>query len=178
MRMRARLGGRLGWCLVVLLLAGCASGATGTGAGSGGPGNVVLNVGSTVPSPTPAFFPITVGAWVSDPSPVQGQNVTIYAVVRVQPANQQSPGTAPNPADTVTFDVTPSGAGATRLTGTTDASGYVAITSPAIGVPGVPTQIYVSVFQGNQNVAQAVTFYTLQPTSYPFPTPPATAPTP
>jgi hypothetical protein len=134
---------------------------TNTGNGNG------VNVFRTPSAPTPPtpFPEFTVGAWPSNYSPNNNDNITIYVLCKIQDPQMQK---MPEPAKGITVTVSPDGMNS--VTGVTDNSGLAAIPL-TINDPnsGVPVTVTVTASYNNK-VYQNHTFFTPSPTAKPTPT--------
>ena len=159
-----RRGIGMGLALLLLSLAACANAAPSTSV-SDNSGNLNVNtlIGIT---PSSTFEPVTIGAWVSNPSPTQGDNITVYGVIRVHDYSTAGPPQAPK--SPVQVSITGSGIGAPPAN--TDATGMVAFIIKASGDPQHPVEIALTASYSGQ-ILRTTTFYTVLPTSYPTATP-------
>ncbi len=136
-----------GGLVMAVLLAACAGGGQGPGTNGSQNGKFVLD---PTPDDVPAFPSVTLGAWIDNMTPVQGQNDTLYAIVRAQPADMK---TAPKPVPGVNVSTD------TGLHGTTDADGLAAIPFQASQPPGQPLLIHVFATVNGVSL-NTTTFYT------------------
>ena len=117
----------------------------------------------TPPTPFPEF---TIGAWPSNYSPNNNDNITIYVLCKIQ-----DPQMAKMPVPAVGYTVTVSPDGMNSVSGTTDSSGLAAIPL-SINDPnsGTPVTVVVSAtYKGK--LYQNYTFFTPAPTTMPTATP-------
>ncbi len=177
-RVQAR---RLGLLFTSLFLIGiavvaCAAPAAPATSSSSNNGNNANNVFHTPDpnqqSPTPTFPGFTVGAWPSNYSPGNNDNITIYVICRIQDPTMQTPP-KPAPGLHVIVSFTPAGNAAfnqSPLTGTTGSDGIAAVplqlSDPTSGVP-IIVQVSVT-YQGVTYTAE--TFFTPNPQAKPTPT--------
>ena len=145
--------------LVAILVSACSLGGSG---GSGGSSSTTNNnsgdfiISQNNISPIPTFPPVTIGAWMSNMTPTLGDTITLYALVRNQPADMKS---ASQPA--VGVSVSAAGnIGSAAQQQTTDADGLAKFTFQASGTPGQP-QVITVITQG----VSTNTFYTILPTA-------------
>ncbi len=150
------------------LISACSNPVGSSATTNGGNGGVVVINVNNVTSPTPTFNPVTLGAWVSNMTPQQGDNITVYAFVRVQDPTMQGPSKPPQNLVTVTFNVN-----GTNGTAQTDSDGLAAYHTKATGQPTVPVVIVVTATVNGLPI-HAQTFYTILPTAPPGVTPGAT----
>jgi hypothetical protein len=135
-----------GGLVIAALLAAC-SGNPNAGASNNQGGSFVI---STTPSVVPAFPSVTMGAWIDNMTPVKGDNDTLYAIIRAQPADMK---TAARPVPNVAVSTD------TGLHGTTDADGLAAIPFQAVAPVGQPLLIHVFATVNGVNL-NTTTFYT------------------
>ncbi|HUY78336.1 MAG TPA: hypothetical protein VMV29_16305 [Ktedonobacterales bacterium] len=153
-------------CVIAVALVGCqVSGAAG---GSGTGSTYVISTPNTASnSPTPTFPPFTVGAWPSNYSPNNNDNITIYVICRVQ--NQSMTGPAQPPSSSLSVRVVIGSPVNQNYSGATDADGLAAIpitfNDPSAGQP-VTVDAYVT-YSGV--TYHAATFFTPSPNA-PTPT--------
>ncbi len=124
-------------------------------------------------SPTPTFPPFTMGAWPSNYSPANNDNLTIYVLLRVQVASMDKPSYPPPAGITVTISL------AGPISGTYSAQ------SDSAGLAAIPIQLndpfsgqpvtVVATSNYNGQTYTAYTFFTPNPTARPTATPNATA---
>ncbi|MGZ3599438.1 MAG: hypothetical protein ACXWQ5_06955 [Ktedonobacterales bacterium] len=153
--------------LIAVVFVACAAPATAvtpntdTGGGNG------VNVFRTPSAPTPPtpFPEFTIGAWPSNYSPNNNDNITIYVLCKIQDPQMQK---MPQPAANVTVTVSPDGMNS--VPGQTDNSGLAAVPL-TINDPnsGVPVTVTVSAtYKGK--LYTNYTFFTPSPTAKPTPT--------
>jgi hypothetical protein len=156
--------------LSIALVACQAPGSAVTAGPQGGNGvNVFRTPNSSLASPTPTFPPFTVGAWPSNYSPANNDNITIYVLCRVQDPTMNGPAHPPAQHLQVTIIV---GAPVNQTyTGTTDNDGLAAIPM-AINdsSSGKPVVVQATVNYGNATYL-AQTFFTPAPNKPPTATP-------
>jgi hypothetical protein len=135
------------------LLSACAF-DSGNSAGSSASqsGYVFTNPSNPTPPPFPA---VTIGAWMSNMTPSLGDTVTLYVILRKQPADMKT-APAPIPGVSVSTD--------TGLHGTTGSDGIAAISFQAGGKPAQPNRVDVSASVSGTTVTTN-TFYTCLPTA-------------
>lgn len=150
----------LGILSIAALVAACSNGplTTGTGSQPGGGGNSIPNI-LTSTNTVPTFPPATIGAWMSNQTPSEGDNIMVIAIVRLQSSAMTNAGSA-QAGITVTFT------GGANGSGTTDAAGYATLPIVVSSPPGVPQVIEVSASVGGQTFKNT-TFYTALPTQPP-----------
>jgi hypothetical protein len=180
MRLNAQRLGLLfaSFLLLAVALAACSTPAasTTTGSGTGDSGNVFQTPNPNLSSPTPTFPGFTVGAWPSNYSPNNNDNLTIYVMCRIQdPSMQNPPRPAPGVSVVLTFQNSgPASVNLQPLQGTTGPDGIAAFNFPLNDpTSGVPIIVSASAtFQGVTYTAQ--TFFTPNPDAVPSPsaTPP------
>ena len=146
-----------GGLIITVLLAAC-SGNPNAGANGNQSSTFVLD---PTPNNIPAFPSVTLGAWIDNMTPVQGDNDTLYALVRAQPPDFKTAAT-PIPNVTVQTD--------TGLHGVTDADGLAAIQFQASAPPGQPLLIHVTASAKGVTVT-TTTFYTTLSSKGATPTP-------
>lgn len=116
-------------------------------------------------SPTPTFPPFTMGAWPSNYSPSNNDNITIYVLCRVQVPSMDKPSYPPTQSITVTISL--SGPVNGTYSAPTDASGLasipVQVNDPASGMP--VTVIATASYNGQSYTAY--TFFTPNPAAKP-----------
>lgn len=119
-------------------------------------------------SPTPTFPPFTMGAWPSNYSPQNNDNITIYVLCRVQVASMDQPSYPPKSGVTVTISL--NGPIGGTYSAQTDSDGLAAIpiqlNDPASGQP--VTVVATASFNGQ--TYSAYTFFTPNPVAKPTPT--------
>lgn len=122
-------------------------------------------------SPTPTFPPFTMGAWPSNYSPQNNDNITIYVLCRIQVPSMTKPSYPP-PQLTVTISL--NGPIGGTYSAQTDGDGLAAIpiqlNDPASGQPVT----VVATTSYNGQAYTAYTFFTPNPAAKPSPTPNAT----
>jgi hypothetical protein len=159
--------------LIILSIALVACQAPGTavtaGPQSGNGVNVFRTPNSSLTSPTPTFPPFTVGAWPSNYSPGNNDNITIYVLCRVQDPTMNGPAKPPAQHLQVTIIV---GAPVNQTyTGSTDNDGLAAIPLAINDSDsGRPVVVQASVNYGNATYT-AQTFFTPAPAKPPTATP-------
>lgn len=120
-------------------------------------------------SPTPTFPPFTMGAWPSNYSPGNNDNITIYVMCRVQVAAMDKPSYPPPAGITVTISL--NGPVGGTYSAPTDTSGLAAIplqlNDPYSGQPVT----VVATANYNGQTYSAYTFFTPNPTAKPTATP-------
>lgn len=123
-------------------------------------------------SPTPTFPPFTMGAWPSNYSPQNNDNITIYVLCRVQVASMDKPSYPPTQTLTVTISL--NGPIGGTYSAPTDSEGLAAIpiqlNDPASGQPVT----VVATANYNGQTYTAYTFFTPNPAAKPTPTAGAT----
>jgi hypothetical protein len=180
-RIRAsRLWHRSGWfgavgCLLVVLLAGCASGnAPNVATSNGGTGGLASNTNDPNAPPTPPPFPsFTVGAWVANMAPQKGEIDRVYVLTRTHDPAMTSPSKPPPEGSVqvmIVYD------GVSQPNKPTDRDGFAYFDFPANAPPAVPSVIQVTAnYQGK--LYKTTTFYTVLPDLNGSPTPGAGTPT-
>ena|SRR5947209_6691720 len=169
-----RLGLLLGSLfLISIAVVACAtpSSQTSSNTNNGNGNNVFHTPNPNLSSPTPAFPGFTVGAWPSNYSPGNNDNITIYVICRIQDPTMETP---PKAASGVPVVLSFAAAGIAAfnqgpLTGNTGSDGIAAIAlqlnDPTSGVPIV---VHVSAtYNGVTYTAQ--TFFTPNPQALPSP---------
>lgn len=130
--------------------------------------NVFHTPNPNLASPSPTFPPFTVGAWPSNYSPGNKDNITIYVLCRVQDPTMNGP--AKPPAQQLQVTVNLEAPVNQTYSGQTDADGLAAIPiqfdDPSSGLP-VVVDVVVN-YSGQTFEAQ--TFFTPNPTASPTPT--------
>ena len=123
-------------------------------------------------SPTPTFPPFTMGAWPSNYSPQNNDNITIYVLCRVQVASMDKPSYPPSQQLTVTISL--NGPIGGTYSAQTDTDGLAAIpiqlNDPASGQPVT----VVATANYNGQTYTAYTFFAPNPQAKPTPTAGAT----
>ena len=127
-------------------------------------------------TPTPQFPGFTIGAWPSNYSPNNVDNITIYVLCRVQDPTMNTPSTPPQPLQVTVLVGDPINQ---PYTATTDSDGlaavYIALNDTQ---SGRPVTVTVSANYKNQTYTGS-TFFTPSPAAKPTPTAPAaTTPAP
>lgn len=153
---------------LTVLVAACAGTGpltTPSSTGGQGSGGLLINVINNV-TPVPTFLPITIGAWVSNQTPNQGDNITVYASVRTHNLATPGPPMPPNPPVSVTL----SGPGINLPPATTGATDGIAVFHiQANGTPGNPVELFTSAVVNGQ-ILRTETFYAVLPNVAPSPT--------
>lgn len=153
--------------LIAVVFVACATPATAVTPNTNSGGGNGVNAFRTPAPPTPPtpFPPFTIGAWPSNYSPNNNDNITIYVFCKIQDPQMQK---MPTPAANI--DVTVSPEGMNSVTGRTDQSGLAAIplsiNNPNSGIPVTVTvtAMYLGKLYTNY------TFFTPSPTTKPTPT--------
>lgn len=153
-------------CLVAFV-ASCSNAAL-PGSSSNQGNDRVYNVVSPT-SAVPTFPPVTIGAWVSNPSPQTGDIFTIYVMVRVQDAKMTGPSKPPNGSVQVSIQ----GNNVPAATASTNSNGVASFSVKATAPPTEPQTVIVKATV-NGATYDARTNFTVIPNTYPWPTPPPT----
>ncbi|MBA3826786.1 MAG: hypothetical protein H0X24_23185 [Ktedonobacterales bacterium] len=174
LRWHGRLLGVVG-CLVVIFLAGCASGnAPSLNATSSNTGGLAGSSNDPNAPPTPPPFPaFTVGAWVANMAPQKGEADRVYVLTRLHDPAMTGPSQPP-PQGSVGVTAVIDGVAQNNPT---DKTGYAYFDFKANAAPTVPSVITLTAnYQGKSY--QTTTFYTVLPDIKGTPTPAAGTPTP
>lgn len=159
--------------LISVLFVACATPSTPVtpNSDSGGGVNVFRTPG--VPTPPTPFPEFTIGAWPSNYSPNNNDNITIYVLCKVQDPQMRS---QPQPAKGLNVTIFPDGMNS--VSGVTDNSGLAAIPL-TINDPnsGTPVTVTVRASWNNKSYTN-YTFFTPAPTTMPTATPKAGSGTP
>lgn len=116
-------------------------------------------------SPTPTFPPFTMGAWPSNYSPGNNDNITIYVLCRVQVASMDKPSYPPPAGITVTISL--SGPISGTYSAGTDSSGLAAIPLQVNdSYSGTPVTVTATANYNGQTYT-AYTFFTPNPAAKP-----------
>jgi hypothetical protein len=156
-----------GFLMLSIAMAGCAN-TIGGGYNNGNANAPIVNSATT---PTPDFPKVTMGAWVSNQTPLAGDNIVVYVVIRSHTydiKNPQPPQAVPGVSVSISFN-------GSAPPQTTDQTGLAAFPIQAQGNPGTPVIVNVSATAQGVNL-RTDTFYTVLPGSA-SPTP-STSPTP
>lgn len=156
--------------VVAVIFVACAAPSSPLPTGNSNGGNVT---GFHTPAPnngqpTPAFPPFTIGAWPSNYSPGNNDNLTIYVLCRIQDQTMMTPA---KPAPGLTVTIILSGPSGGTYTGTTSNDGLAAINftlnDPNSGQPVTVTA--TTTYNGQAYSAE--TFFTPNPAAKPTTTP-------
>lgn len=129
--------------------------------------NVFRTPNTSLASPSPTFPPFTVGAWPSNYSPANDDNITIYVLCRQQDQSMNGPS---QPAANLDVTVVIGDPVNTTASGRTDTDGLAAIPVQLHDpYSGKPVVVQVTVNFGNVSYT-AQTFFTPSPTAKPTPT--------
>lgn len=154
--------------LIAVVFVACATPSTPVTPKTDAGGGNGVNVFRTPSAPTPPtpFPEFTIGAWPSNYSPNNNDNITIYVYCKAQDPQMQKP---PTPAANVTVTVSPEGMNS--VSRQTDQSGLAAIPL-SINDPnsGVPVTVVVSAMWKGKLYTN-YTFFTPSPTAKPTATP-------
>jgi hypothetical protein len=132
--------------------------------------NGVPNVLDNLP-PTPVFPPETIGAYVSNQTPADGDNINVYVILRGHDYSTPKP-----PTPLVGVPVTISGQfqpvqpTSSPMTVNTERDGMAKFIIKVSGRPGLPQVINVSARVNNKTIT-TTTFFAVMPPPYLSPTP-------
>lgn len=154
--------------VIAVALVACQAPTSPVSSANSGDVNQFHTPNPNLASPSPTFPPFTVGAWPSNYSPGNKDNITIYVLCRVQDPSMNGP--AHPPSQSLQVAVNLEAPVNQAYSGQTDADGLAAIPvqfdDPSSGTP-VVVDVIVNY---NGQTFEAQTFFTPNPTQGPTPT--------
>lgn len=154
--------------VIAVALVACQAPTSPVSSSSNNGVNVFHTPNPNLASPSPTFPPFTVGAWPSNYSPGNKDNITIYVLCRVQDPSMNGPAKPPSQLLQVTVNL--EAPVNQTYSGTTDADGLAAIPVQFDDeTSGLPVVVDVVVSYSGQTF-EAQTFFTPNPTQAPTPT--------